>query len=118
MSVNDPLDLPLVDGPPPAPNWLPNAHAVNEFNRLARILHANGLLTEVGISPLAMTCALFGKLVQLWSAGETPSGHLYAQYRALINDFGMTPVAQGKVRPGSKESANKFSKNGRKGEDR
>src|SRR5690606_4309529 len=86
------VDLPLVSEIPPAPEWLPNKHAEAEWDRLAAILHANGLLTEAGLGPLAMLCALHGKLVQLWMAGETPTGHMMAQYRALVGEFGLTPV--------------------------
>lgn len=99
---------------PPAPNWLPNAHAKKEWQRLGPILVANGLLTDGGLSAFGMLCSLHGKLVQLWSAGESPTGHMVAQYRNLINDFGLTPVAQGKVKPvGEKPQGNAFAKNGR-----
>ena len=108
----EPVDLPLLDQMPSPPDWLPNAHAVREFERLAEILFNNRLLTEGGLMALGHLCALHGKLVQLWAAGESPTGHLLAQYRALVNDFGLTPVAQGKVRPGGKEEAgNKFGNN-------
>lgn len=98
------VDLPLTQQIPDAPDWLPNAHAIKEWDRLAPILHKVGLLTEGGLSALGMLCSLHGKLVQLWSAGEAPTGHMMAQYRNLVNDFGLTPVAQGKVKPhGDKE---------------
>lgn len=111
------VDLPLVDAVPDAPDWLPNPHAVKEWNRLAPILHANRLLTEAGTSALAMLCALHGKIVQLYAAGEAPLASMMAQYRGLINDFGLTPVAQGKVRPAGEERAagNKFARNGKRG---
>jgi phage terminase small subunit len=106
--------LPLVDGIPNPPDWLPNAHAKKEWKRLAPILVANKLLTEGGLSALGMLCALHGKLVQLWSAGESPTGHMVAQYRNMINDFGLTPVAQGKVRQVGKETErNPFARNGK-----
>lgn len=109
------VDFPVLDELPEAPNWLPNPHAVKEFDKLARILHANKLLTEGGVGALAQMCALYGKMVQLWSAGETPTGHMVAQYRALVNDFGLTPVAQGKVAAsGEKPAGNKFANNGKK----
>ncbi|MFH7391160.1 hypothetical protein, partial [Pseudomonas syringae group genomosp. 7] len=38
-------ELPLVPDVPPAPDWMPNAHARKEWERLAPILHANKLLT-------------------------------------------------------------------------
>lgn len=108
---NDPVDLPLTTGVPDAPDWLPNAHATKEWNRLAPILHANKLLTEAGLSALGQLCALHGKVVQLYAAGEAPVASMVAQLRALMNDFGLTPVAQGKVKPsGDKETAkSKFS---------
>lgn len=108
------VDLPLIEKVPPPPDWLPNAHAVKEWKRLAGVLVANKLLTEGGLSAFGMLCSLHGKLVQLWSAGESPTGHMLAQYRNLINDFGLTPVAQGKVKPvGEKDTGNPFAKNGR-----
>jgi len=109
------LDLPLVSAIPQAPDWLPNAHAVKEFERLAPILHANKLLTEAGVSALGQLCALHGKVVQLYAAGEAPHASMVAQMRGLLNDFGLTPVAQGKVKPlGEKEKGNRFAANGRK----
>ena len=108
------VELPIIDALPPAPDWLPNAHSVKEWERLGPVLVANKLLTDGGLSAFGMLCALHGKLVQLWSAGESPTGHMLAQYRNLINDFGLTPVAQGKVKPLGKESdANPFARNGK-----
>lgn len=111
------VELPLVEEVPAAPDWLPNPHAVKEWNRLAPILHANKLLTEASLSTLGQLCALHGKVVQLYAAGEAPVASMVAQLRALSNDFGLTPVAQGKVRPnsGKEENAvNKFARNGRR----
>jgi phage terminase small subunit len=110
------VDLPVVSSAPDAPNWLPNAHACKEWDRLAPILCANGLLTEGGLSALGVLCSLHGKIVQLFSAGETPTGHMVAQYRNLINDFGLTPAAQGKVKVvgGNEKPENKFAKNGKR----
>lgn len=109
------IELPAVDELPVAPDWLPNAHAVKEFERLAQILHANKLLTEAGVMALAHLCALHGKIVQLYAAGESPTANLVSQYRNLINDFGLTPVAQGKVKSGGEtKTGNKFANNGRR----
>ena len=106
-----PVDLPLVDRVPDAPDWLPNAHAVKEWQRLAPILTANKLLTEAGLSALGQLCALHGKVVQLYAAGEAPVASMVAQMRGLMNDFGLTPVAQGKVKAGGDETkaGNKFA---------
>lgn len=109
------IDLPLVGSIPPAPDWLPNGHAVKEWERLAPILHANRLLTEAGVTSLGHLCALHGKIAQLYAAGESPTGHMMAQYRGIANDFGLTPVAQGKVKPsGEKETGNRFDRNGKR----
>lgn len=109
------VELPTIDAVPQPPDWLPNAHALKEWNRLAPILVANKLLTEAGLSAFGMLCALHGKLVQLWSAGEAPVASMVAQYRNLINDFGLTPVAQGKVKPvGEEPAGNKFSQRGKR----
>lgn len=109
------VDLPLVSSVPSAPDWMPNAHAFKEWDRLAPILHAVGLLTEAGLSTLAHLCALHGKIVQLYAAGESPNASMVAQYRAIANDFGLTPVAQGKVRPsGEKPKDNPFASNGKR----
>jgi hypothetical protein len=109
------VDLPTLDRVPDAPDWLPNAHAMKEWERLAPVLVNNRLLTDAGLMAFGHLCALHGKLVQLWAAGESPTGHLLSQYRALINDFGLTPVAQGKVKlAGDKPKENQFSRNGRR----
>ena len=109
------VEMPLINSVPDAPDWLPNAHAVKEWNRLASILTANKLLTEAGCSALGILCSLHGKIVQLFAAGESPTGHMVAQYRNLINDFGLTPVAQGKVKPVAEtEKTNQFARNGKR----
>ena len=108
------IDLPLVDDVPEAPDWLINAHAVNEWNRLAPMLIANKLLTKAGLSAFGVMCAIQGKINQLFAAGEFPTGHMLAQYRNLVNDFGLTPVAQGKVKPSETGKQNKFLKNVKK----
>ena len=91
--------LQLVAVIPAPPRWMKNIYAKDEFKRLAKILHANKLLTEACLSPLRILCALHGEIVQLYGNKQTPSGYLIAQYRALGNDFGLTPVGQQKVRP-------------------
>jgi phage terminase small subunit len=93
---------------------MPNEHAVKEWNRLGAILVTNRLLTEAGITIFGMVCALHGKLVQMWASGETPTGHIMAQYRSMVNDFGLTPAAQSKVKPfGKEDEDNPFARNGK-----
>jgi hypothetical protein len=104
------IDYPPLEQCPDPPDWLPNSHALKEWNRLGRILTANKLLNDANLAAFGQLCALHGKLTQLWAAGETPTGHLLAQYRNLINDFGLTPVARGRVKAAPEgKGANKFA---------
>ena len=108
------IEFEPVDAVPAAPDWLPNAHAVKEWERLAPILLIHGLLTAAGLMAFGHLCSLHGKLVQLWAGGESPTGHMMAQYRALVNDFGLTPVAQGKVAASDRAAqSNRFRNNGK-----
>jgi phage terminase small subunit len=96
---------------PPCPDWFAHVDAVTEWNRLAPILHKNKLLTEAGTSALAMLCALHGELVDCFKRRNQPKAAFLAQYRAYINDFGLTPVAQGKVRAqNDDEKPNRFGR--------
>lgn len=108
-------ELPTLDAVPEPPDWLPNSHAVKEWQRLAPILVANKLLTEGGLSALGQLCALHGNVVQMYAAGIAPVASMIAQLRNLTNDFGLTPVAQGKVKPvGEGPAKNAFTQNGRR----
>ena len=103
--------LPAVSAVPAPPDWLPNAHAVKEWHRLAPIMVANRLVTEADLSSLGHLCAVHGKLVQLWSAGEAPTGHMLAQYNALAGAFGLAPAWRSKVKPVADEGKqNPFAK--------
>jgi len=107
--------FPTLDDVPEAPEWLPNAHAVKEFNRLADSLHAARVLTAASLVPLAHLAAIHGKIVQMWSAGECPPVGLVNNYRVLCGDFGLTPATATKVPQGGiKSGGNSFSGNGRK----
>jgi hypothetical protein len=105
------VELPVIESVPEPPGWLLNAHSINEWKRLAKILTANKLLTEGGLSTLGMLCNLHGEIVRQTSVGMMPPAHLFAQYRAIANDFGLTPVAQGKVRASdeAKKPAGRFA---------
>lgn len=114
-AASETVDLPLVDAAPAPPDWMPNAHAKKEWNRLAKILCANRLLSEAGLAALGHMCALHGKIVQLYAAGEAPTASMAGTLRNMQNDFGLTPVAQGKVKPsGEEEKGNRFASNGRR----
>ncbi len=104
------LALPPVAAVPQPPEWLPNGAAVREWQRLATILTANRLLADADLGTLGHLCAVHGKIVQLWAAGEAPTGHLLAQHNALAAAFGLAPVWRGKVRPTEAPRENPFTR--------
>lgn len=105
---------PLSEIPPP-PDWLPNAHAVKEWHRLTEILFASHILTDASLSALAHLCALHGKIVQLYSAGENPNATLAGALRSMQNDFCLTPASQGRIKvTGEEKTGNAFASNGKK----
>lgn len=112
VQVEEPLDE-----VPAAPDWLPNGHALKEWNRIAPILVANKLLTESSLQTLGVLCAVYGKIVQLYSAGESPIASQIAQYRGLAAEFGMTPMSLAKMKtPAAPEKVNRFSRHGKRPE--
>lgn len=107
------VDLPLVSELPAAPKWLTNPHAVDEWDRVVPILFANKLLTVAGVTALAHMCALHGAIVQASAAGIPPTASMMGTLRNMMNDWGLTAVAQGKVSPSGEEPAkNKFTQRG------
>lgn len=113
-----PLELieePLKEIPLP-PLWLSNIHATIEWERVARILIENKLLTESSLSSLGVLCSMYGKLIEVFEHGGVPKAAELQQYRNLANDFGLTPMSQARLKPtGPAKSKNRFSKFGRDG---
>ena len=99
---------------PQHPDWLPNAHAVNEWNRLVPLLMKNNRLSEIGLSPLAMACALHGRIVQKFTAGETPTGHMMAQYINLLKLLGISDPGGNGPAGGVQPKENPFKRNARR----
>ena len=95
------VDFPLLLEAPPAPDWLPNQHAVDEWRRLTQILLANRMLTHAGLTPLAHLCAWHGAIVGAYAKGEVPPAAAITALRGLAGDYGLTPVAQTRVSPSS-----------------
>lgn len=109
------IELPKLASVPQPPDWLKNAHALAEWSRLAPMLHRAGLLTEGGVSAFAVLCAVHGTIVDTYSKGESPTANTIAQYRSLVNDFGLTPGAQTRVKaPGQHAPVNRFAKFGKR----
>ena len=104
--------LPLVDGEPPPPAWLPNAYARAEWKRLTQLLRATGMLTVPGLGGLAVLCAVHGQIVARYAAGSTPLGNMLALHRVLSGDFGLK--AGPGLRPSSGPAANRFEERGKR----
>ena len=107
------LELPAVETLPAAPDWLPNSQAVTEFDRLAKLLSANGLLTEGNIPALTVLAALYGSITQIYRGGSVPTGALISQFRASCSDFGLQPAHSHKVTPVGTKKSNAFANNGK-----
>lgn len=102
--------LPALEGVPPAPDWLPNAFAANEWRRLAPVLVANRLLHDGNVNVFGQLCALHGRLVQMWAAGTIPTAALLSAYRALSVAMGLTHMTL----PAPAGKPNRFILNGKK----
>ena len=110
------VGFPLVDGYPAAPDWLPNAAAVREWDRLVRLLVANRILTDADLTSLGHLCAVHGKIVQLYQGGVPANAAMLGVLRRLQNDFGLSPVGRGNVQLHGKlsQNNNSFSGNGKR----
>jgi hypothetical protein len=109
-----PVKLATLDAVPDPPEWL-NERAANEWRRVAPILVANKLLTEAGLGPLAMLCAVTGALARTWAAGEAPKSSLIEAHRGLVGDFGLTPAGAARIRHSHEgQQPNRFARNGKR----
>ena len=112
------IPLPVLKEIPPMPTWM-RGHdvAIEEWNKLVKILCSVGILTEAGSNALAVMCMLLHHMVEYFKAGECPPAVLVGQYRNLVNDFGITPVAQTRVKAsGEEKPKNNFSGTGNRPE--
>lgn len=109
-AVVDGASLPALDVAPGPPSWMADTGALREWHRLAPVLTANRLLTDGNIGLFGQLCALHGKLVQMWQAGETPTAALIAAFRGLSGELGLLSMTL--HAPAAKP--NRFLSNGRK----
>lgn len=84
--------LPPIDAVPIPPAWLTNLEAVREWHRLAPVMVACKLLNTGNLQILVQVCALHGRLVEMWTAGATPTAALIMAFRKLSNDLGLTNI--------------------------
>jgi hypothetical protein len=93
---------------PEAPDYLPNEDARKEWREAGQRLLDSGWLSALRLSALGMYCLLHGKILQASKAGAQPSAYLFAQYRGMQRDLGITgPTAAPK---GPDDSGRKPSK--------
>jgi phage terminase small subunit len=112
--------FPSVMAVPEPPVWMTHEHALEEWYRLSALLINVRILDQAALSALAILCSIHGDLVTTLSKnvrGRRPlNPSLLAQYRALVNDFGLTPMSRLKVRNDKTEGKeNAFAKNGQQG---
>jgi phage terminase small subunit len=82
--------LPAFAKLPPPPVWmLKNPHAVREWKRLGPFMIVNGLLGEATLSAFATMCALYGRNVECFRRGITPTAAHIAAHRALCGSLGL-----------------------------
>src|ERR1700682_2063217 len=82
------VSLPAVTAAPRARDW-PHATAAAEWERLAPMLIKNRLLTEGGLSLLAMLCNLRSIITRALAGGVAPRASLLIQHRRLSADFAL-----------------------------
>jgi len=109
---------------PPAPRYL-DAVAKKEWRRVAKQMHAIGLLTEVDITALSAYCQCFStwvdatkKVQELGAIVRTPSGYptqspflgiankAQVEMRKWLTEFGMTPSSRSRVEVKDAEEGN------------
>ena len=106
------VELPLLNEVPNPPEWLKLPEAIELFKYWAPIMVASGTLTVGGVPGLAVMCNLGGTLADESKRGVKSSAADVGQFRYYQNDFGLTPVAQGRLKIPEKQKGdgNKFGK--------
>ena len=91
------VQLPPLEVAPPPPEWLLDDAAVEEWNRLASLLVANRMVSDMDLGTLAHLCAVHGQIVACYLAGITPKGSLVGVYASMSAAFGLTPATRSKA---------------------
>lgn len=104
------LELPAVDGLPEAPDCL-DVVAAQEFERVARVMHGAGVLTEADLGVLTAYAASWSGLVKQWSNGLRPQSAELTAFRQLANELGLSPRSRTTMAPGQpgRNAGNRFT---------
>lgn len=91
---------------PSPPQWL-DAIAIREWNRIVDVMSEHKVLRATDFAILAIYCSLFSQMVEL-------KGRLHpqaiVQFRAAMNDLGLTPAARSKIQlPKKAKKGNDFA---------
>lgn len=99
---------------PKCPAWIKDALAIEQWDEIAPVMIEHKLLTKSNLPMLALMVATFGRIVEGYTARKNGSINtaLLAQYRTLVNDFGLMPCSQLRIRlPEATENENPFLHN-------
>lgn len=78
---------------PPPPYWLSEGVATQEYERLGELLIPRKMLTSTNIMSFCVYCSLHAAIVVNLTVNQLPPASVIAQYRGLLQDFGLTPLA-------------------------
>ena len=95
---------------PDPPDWLP-VLGVIEYERLGKVLTANGLLHAGNVGLLVLAAAVHAKLAQETAAGLPLTAALVARYQSLLSELGASVVAR---LPSAVPKPNRFAHYGRR----
>jgi phage terminase small subunit len=108
------LELPKVEGLPEAPQFL-DIVAATEFDRVARVLHGAGVLTEADFGLLTAYAAAWSDLVRHWENRGRPKSAELTAFRQLATELGLSPKARaGLPPPRDPKKGNRFLGVGKK----
>lgn len=97
--------------PTAMPDWL-TGEAAALWDKLAKALDSNGMLTHASRDTLATYCAVLGAFIDGQRAGKDVDVKLLQQIRMLAREFGFTPSSQASIsapgKPDGKEEKSRF----------
>lgn len=109
------LVFPTLEKAPAPPNWL-NSEGVVLWEKIAPLLFAQRVLSEVDLEAMAHLCQLHGEIVDGYRRRVLPTAAQLSQLRMYFSEFGLTPSSRTRVGPTAPpDEKNRFSSNGKRG---
>lgn len=100
-------------GPLEPPDWL-NEFAKDYWREVVPQLQTKRVLSGVDLGALELLCHAYGQLRQAVMAGTNWNAAAMREYRLLASEFGLTPASRARVKAGSRDGQNEFTKHGQK----